>query len=644
MSTRSDIRPQPMKVIRISIVAALFLCLISTGVFAFGSPRQVKINDVYVIMFILDGAPRDLVYGMVENNELPNIKKYLWDNGAHFDNVVTTFPSASSSAYQSFITGLLPGRSGVPYLQRFDREKGKVVEYFSVGGIQKLNDDLNNFRALNNPNIKFNEYPVTIFERMKGIKTASVYSEVNRGAKISSPILGFGAFNDAFIRNKMERLDARAYKELKKLFKDEDPPRFTLAGLLSIDLIQHKEGASSEDTKLVLIQFDIFLGEFIQTLKEKQIFDKTYLVVESDHGMHNIEKTLDLKAILKAVGLKHESPDPRHKDSDFFVSERGVASAQIYFKWENGWEDRVNVDKLRNYKGSVDVIDLLVKSKDVELLVVRDSYDEVRVFGKDGNGTIAHVDVNGRTYYGYQFSGSDPLKYGEEKSLKGMLDGKMYDADTWLSKTVSLEYPDAVVQLGQLFDDGKAGDVFVVPKKNVGFYRDKAATHGSLIREDMNIPLMIRGPGINGGGKVPVRSVDLYPTILSWFGIEDTKYHDGREIPFNSEATAPVDETGLTLANMESVFIGGPTLMKMVGTDEFKEQFKKRFSGSVGNEKLLKLIDAELKRRSIGLAKLKDESLSDFYIKGTFEEIWRLEDVKAIVTEPTKRTWYGKPL
>ena len=53
-------------------------------------------KDIRVILFILDGTPKDFLYGLINNGELPNIKDLFWDNGTHANGMVSTFPSNSA--------------------------------------------------------------------------------------------------------------------------------------------------------------------------------------------------------------------------------------------------------------------------------------------------------------------------------------------------------------------------------------------------------------------------------------------------------------------------------------------------------------------------------------------------------------------
>jgi hypothetical protein len=634
-----------MKLIR-TILAAL--CLLSPLAI-----HAEEIKDVYAILFVLDGVPKEMLYSMINDGRLPVLKEYFWDEGVHADGAVTTFPSASAPAYQSFITGLFAGKSGIPYLQWYDRTRQKRVDYLG-GAYKDVNNDLWNLRALVNPDID-GEYPVTIFEKLSGQPTASVYSEVSRGARLKYPNSPFLALSDVFITHREEMLDIRAFRKVKKLFKQSPVkiPRFTLVGLYSADVLQHKNGAASKEAELVLEQFDREMGEFIGLLKDKDIFGKTYIVVTADHGMHNVSRKINIKPLLENAGLVLRTNNPKQKKADVFVSERGVASAHLYFKGGNAevssasrlLDGKPSFERLNKYPVKdgkpVDVISVLRKSPDLSLVAVRNGFDRVEVYSMDCHGTIGKIDFAGKSYFGYKPENCDPLKYCDDKNVAKMCDGTLYNDGTWLEKTWNTNYPDGVVQLGQIFDDGRAGDVFVVAADDAVFFRKKAATHGSLIKEDMLVPLLMRGPDLKTNTAGPARTVDLYPTMLSWFGLKKDDNHDGINI-FAGKKENAADEEALTVAKFESFMIGKPPLLKSANSETVGEEFKSKFLSELRKENLSVLIGDELKKRSLILKKLeimkknlaeKDRKypLVVEQLDNVRKSIWKLEDVKALI-------------
>ena len=90
-------------------------------------------RDVYVLLLILDGGRADTVYQAVDDGMLPNLKNYIFDRGVRVKDAIAVFPSVTTSGHQSFITGLLPGHSGITGLDWFDRPLAGAAASSSAG-------------------------------------------------------------------------------------------------------------------------------------------------------------------------------------------------------------------------------------------------------------------------------------------------------------------------------------------------------------------------------------------------------------------------------------------------------------------------------------------------------------------------------
>lgn len=583
-----------------------------------------SIKDVHVVLFILDGTPKDFLYNLIQDGSLPTLKKYFWDDGARASTAITTFPSASAPAYQSFITGLFAGHSGIPYLQWYDRDAYKSIDYLGLDYV-RVNGDMWNLKSIQDPEAA-PDAPVTVFEKLQGHPTATVYSEISRGASKKYPGIPFAAIGDAFVFHHEENLDVLALNKVLKIFNrhKEKIPRFTLVGLYSADVIQHKQGAATEDAKYVLMQFDSFLEKFINLLKNRGLFENTYMVVAADHGMHNVEREIEIEPALKKAGFHIKKTNLKREKADVFISERGVSSAHLYFTKYKEVKNRV-VELLRNHI-------------DIDLVAARDDGNQVDVFSKECHSTITRIDFGGATYYGYKPVDCDPLAYCGDKKMSEMCTGRLYSQASWLAATWNKSYPDGVVQLGQIFDDGRAGDIFL-SSDHGGFYRSKVATHGSLLAEDMHVPLLIRGAGVKNGEFGPIRAVDLYPMMLDWFGLPPD---------VNNDSVRLVDKNSLVLANLESFMAGRVQLYQSPNQEIVKNEFdafvKER---ALSTANLADDLNNELGRRSRMLKKFKMlfegakkgdlmRPLLKSQIKKTQGSIWRLQDVKTLLTNELK--------
>ena len=91
-------------------------------------------------------------------------------------------------------------------------------------------------------------------------------------------------------------------------------PRYTLLWLSDPDKSQHESGVGSPTALDAIEASDKNLGEVIKTLKEKGVWEKTDLMLVSDHGFSTINRTPNVSSILRKAGFKASSrfddPEP----------------------------------------------------------------------------------------------------------------------------------------------------------------------------------------------------------------------------------------------------------------------------------------------------------------------------------------------
>jgi arylsulfatase A-like enzyme len=521
------------------------------------------INDVYVIHFIIDGTNRSFFNEVLDSGKLPTIRKLFVEEGTVFTNALANFPSTSTTIYQSYTSGLLPGFSGIPHLERFDRKNQRVIGYLTAGGYLKINDDFINIRALLNPGVVELNPPATVFELLEGYPTYSLYSSFRRGAQEFFPKrIPSHALWSAYVENSGEKIDQLVFKKIFEKFRGGNPPRYTLAGLYSTDFLGHEYGAHSEWVMNALIQFDLFLKEFWALLEEKGLAEKTYIIVSADHGMHNMNRRFMLQEPLRGAGIFVKPDNPRIKDYTIYIADRGVSSTHIYVRHDGGWAPIEDARKLRMHPktggGTIDLIDAILNLEPSMLLIVRDGKYAARIFDKSGGQSrIECFILNSSDWCSYKIEkgSADPLEYGQNPRLKHLTDGAPHSTLEWKQAAAGEKYPDAVIQLSQIFFDGRGGDLFVIPKPAWGFRKVKAATHGSIIEDDMRVPFLMRGPTVPKGTFSIMRSTDVYPLLLEWFGLNIPKENYDGVNPFIK--SQPESKEWKRLAAMEQAVANG---------------------------------------------------------------------------------------
>ena len=498
----------------------------------------VRTRDVYVLLLILDGGRTDTVYQAVDGGLLPNFKRWVFDRGVRVKDAVAVFPSVTTSGHQAFITGLLPGHSGITGLDWFDRASGRVTDYLSFD-VLGIDEDLLNKDNPSHPGQLFAE-PDNLIGDLEDGTVATVYEPFHMGITDFQPRFpGFG-FIYHFVRNQNQDLTKDAANDIKAIYErpTEQIPRFVMATFLGHDVAEHHFGPGSKEHLAEMKLEDHELGQIVERMKRAGIWDKTYIVVAADHGQHPTGKYVSIPKILRNAGLRPRGYYAAQVNT--YSSLIAITSANIYLN-KGEWSDVVTLDDLRSFPTTggkrIDLVDALITNDAVEFALVPEPPDRVHILaGGNRHGVVTRRSFNGVDYLSYATPGGagDPLRYTEQTAVAPWVnDGHFHAADEWALATRDSLYPDAPLQLTQLFDGDRAGDLVVTAKPGWHFKpREYVSSHGGLGRDDMRVPLVISGPGMTGGTEIPfARTADVYPTLRRVFGLPvNTARMDGRPL------------------------------------------------------------------------------------------------------------------
>jgi hypothetical protein len=122
----------------------------------------------------------------------------------------------------------------------------------------------------------------------------------------------------------------------------------------------------------------------------------------------------------------------------------------------------------------------------------------------------------------YQPMSGDPLWVGEEMVMT---------SGGWLEESWDGPFPDACMQLLDQFRAPRTGDMVVVASAGYDFRKrfevpEHKSGHGSLIRAHMQVPIWTNVPG----PPEPIRTVDLFPSMLEWLGEPVPEGIDGQQV------------------------------------------------------------------------------------------------------------------
>jgi len=197
----------------------------------------------------------------------------------------------------------------------------------------------------------------------------------------------------------------------------------------------------------------------------------------------------------------------------------GNGMAHVSLRGRHGWRGRPSGDELLGDHASL--VDDLLGEEAVHLLAWRaaDAPDAIRVRTRAGE---ALVRADGGTVEYRVTRGADPFGYASLPPRLGR--------DELLARTAPTDYPEAPLQLAQLFESPRTGDLVISAARGFDlrarFERwNHRSCHGTLHREHIQVPLACSHK-LAGG---PWRTADVFPTVLAALG-QPIPPSDGRNL------------------------------------------------------------------------------------------------------------------
>lgn len=462
------------------------------------------------IMILADGARADVMRDLVRSGKLPAIGEHLAASGT-LGSAVSAFPSTTGPAYLPYLTGCYPGTCNLPGIRWFDKDhysenrfsKDRFRSYVGAESFY-MNSDLAEDRK-------------TLFELIP--KSANIFSSINRGVSFAGNRTKFWRIWYWYYAHLTDRWglvdDAAGEKVIQALDGD---PEFLFAVFPAIDEYSHLSSPFHPRTIQAYEGLDRAIGRIVQALDKKGWKEETMIFIVSDHGLSETSRHFALNQFLENSGMGvlyyPKILFKRNFEASSMVSGNGMAN--VYFKNGQGWKGRAHWESLLAREDRI--IDRFVQQPEVDLLAAQREDGAVVVKSKRGEAVIS-----GNGSIRYEVKGGDPFGYGE-------LPSTMTDRES-LKLTEKTDYPDAPAQLLQIFRSARAGDVILSAAKGSDLrlryeIHEHKSSHGSLHWEHMQVPLVtnVRLP------EGPVRSVDVFPTVLKLLGREVPANIDGKSL------------------------------------------------------------------------------------------------------------------
>ena len=330
--------------------------------------------------------------------------------------------------------------------------------------------------------------------------TRSVPDEYDLGKKGKSWL-----YMRAHFLKRHHPVDRQGHDRIMELLESGRDFDFLFAVFPSVDWDSHYYDIEDERTIAAYKIADESIGQVRELLEKKGWWKDILFVLTSDHGLTPTHTHFDLADWMTEQGLKSVSyPVIWRLQPKSAVMISGNSFGSIHLLNHPGAEV-LKSRELDFYFGK-ERFDNLIRERAVDFIAYR-ADQEGRYYVRSDKGT-AMITVEG-VHYRYDPIDGDPLRLGTVQAAGHR---------AALAYTFDSDYPDALVQISQLFKSRRAGDIVVSARDGYDLrafweYPEHKGSHGSLGKNHMQVPLIYNQKGWSSH---PVRTADLFPTIMKW--------------------------------------------------------------------------------------------------------------------------------
>jgi arylsulfatase A-like enzyme len=228
-----------------------------------------------VILISMDGVR----YDYLDRDDLPAFARIARE-GAQAEALVPVFPSTTFPNHVSLATGTYPDRHGIVGNKFLDAELG-AFDYGNDAGFLQAE-------------------PLWAAAERQGVAAATFFwvgSETDwRGVGAQYRETPF----DSRVGEARKTRQILAWLDLP----ETERPGLVMSWWHGADHAGHRHGPDARQTRAALRAQDRELARLLEGLDERDAWTETTLLVVSDHGMTSYERTLDVRAVLAAAGVR----------------------------------------------------------------------------------------------------------------------------------------------------------------------------------------------------------------------------------------------------------------------------------------------------------------------------------------------------
>lgn len=451
------------------------------------------------IMILADGARPDVLWDLAQKGELPSIADHLIADGS-FRHANSTFPSTTGPAYLPYLTGCYPGTCNLPGIRWFDKDtftdrpfsKDRMRSYVGAESFY-MNSDLD-------PKIP------TLFDLIP--RSSNIFSSINRGVSSAGNMTKYSRawyWYYAHLTDHWGLVDEAASKKTLQTLKQN--PEFVFVVFPGIDEFSHLASPFHPRTIEAYRVLDRSVGKMVQALKKEGRWEETCIMIVSDHGLSETKEHFPVNQFLEFNDIRVLYYPKIYKLGFQAVNMvSGNAMTHLYFKGEKGWKGRLSWEQLSSRKDKI--VEKLLEKSAVDIIAGMSESGDVVIKSRRGEARVSSPrSASLESTIRYKVISSDPFGY---KNIPETLTDRQS-----LELTDKTDYPDAIMQLLQIFRSARTGDLVISASLGSDLrirheIHEHKSSHGGLHWEQMKVPFVTNAKLPEG----PVRSVDIFPTAL----------------------------------------------------------------------------------------------------------------------------------
>ena len=254
-----------------------------------------------VVLVVWDGMRPDFV----SEQHTPVLWKLARD-GAIFHNHHAVYPSATEVNGVALATGVYPDRNGIiaNYEFRPELDKTGMIHSEDRRAVRK-GDELSGGKYVALPTMAENVRGAGLTSFVSVAKPVGLLQDRHELVSLGNAawVLGpFGGFATSDKAPAAER-DRQATAALTDSLSWKNQPNFSLLWLSEPDDTEHKFAPGSKEALAAIKSSDENLGRVLAALDRNHARERTDIFVVSDHGFSTIQRSVDLRRILKNAGF-----------------------------------------------------------------------------------------------------------------------------------------------------------------------------------------------------------------------------------------------------------------------------------------------------------------------------------------------------